>query len=102
VPLVAAALLLACLALAGLIWHRRQGRENTAELDEAIGRVRDAIMELQWRQTVIPLAVIAALVLLATMARNPSRWALMLAALAAIAAGVALFVLRERRRRRTR
>ncbi len=59
-------------------------------------RVRD---EVQWRRAIIPAAVLAALILLFTLARNPSRWALLLAGLAAIAAGVALFVISERRRR---
>ena len=47
----------------------------------------------------IPVAVLIALVLLATLARNPSRWALLLVALGALAAGVAVFVISERRRR---
>ncbi|MDQ3723290.1 MAG: hypothetical protein M3376_09545 [Actinomycetota bacterium] len=93
---IAAVLLLGCAALAIRIWHRRQGRERTAELDEAVARVR---AELQWRRAVIPVAVTAALLLLATLARNPSRWGLLLVALAAIAAGVAAFVVSERRRR---
>jgi len=99
VPVIAAALLLACIAFAAVIWHRRQGRENTAELDEAVGRVREGLRELQWRRAVIPVAVIAALVLLATLARNPSRWALLLVAFGALAVGVAVFVISERRRR---
>ena len=97
---VAAVVLMGCLGFALVVWHRRQGRENTAELDEAVGRVREGLGELQWRQAVIPVAVIAALVLLATLARNPSRWALLLVALGALAAGVAVFVISERRRRR--
>jgi len=96
VPFVAAIVLLACLAFALVLWHRREGRERTAELDEMLLRVR---AEVQWRRAVIPAAVLAALILLFTLARNPSRWALLLAALAAIAAGVALFVVSERRRR---
>ena len=95
-PFVAAIVLLACLAFALVLWHRREGRERTAELDEMLLRVR---AEVQWRRAVIPAAVLAALILLFTLARNPSRWALLLAALAAIAAGVALFVVSERRRR---
>ena len=97
--IVAALVLIACLAFAALIWHRRQGRENTAELDEAVGRVREGLQELQWRRAVIPVAVIAALVLLATLARNPSRWSLLLVALGALAVGVAVFVISERGRR---
>ena len=98
---VAAAVLLGCLGFALVVWHRRQGRENTAELDEAIGQVREGLQELQWRRAVIPVAVVAALVLLATLARNPSRWALLLVALGALAAGVTLFLISERRRRAT-
>lgn len=96
VHIVAAILLLGCLAFALVVWHRREGRERTAELDEMLTRVRE---EVQWRRAVIPAAVVAALVLLFTLARNPSRWALLLVGLAAIAAGVALFVVNERRRR---
>ncbi len=94
--LLAAIVLIGCAALAARIWHRRQGRERTAEFDDAVARVR---AELQWRQTVIPGAVILALVLLATLARNPSRWALLLVALAALAAGTTAFVVHERRGR---
>ncbi len=95
-PILAAVLLLGCLAFALVVWHRREGRENTAELDEMLTRVRQ---EVQWRRAVIPLAVIAALVLLFTLARNPSRWAVLLVGLGAIAAGVTAFVVSERRRR---
>ena len=97
--IVAALVLVACLAFAALIWHRREGRERTAELDEAVIRAREGLGELQWRRAVIPVAVLIALVLLATLARNPSRWALLLVALGALAAGVAVFVISERRRR---
>jgi len=93
---IAAVILIGCAILAARIWHGRQSREDTAELDDALTRVRE---ELQWRRAVIPAAAIAALLLLATLARNPSRWALLLVALAALATGVTLFVLRERRRR---
>ncbi len=96
VHLIAAIVLIGCAVLAVRIWHRRQGRERTAEFDEALTRVRE---ELQWRRAVIPAAVVAALVLLFTLARNPSRWALLLVALAALAAGVTAFVVHERRRR---
>ncbi len=95
-PILAAVLLLGCLAFALVVWHRREGRENTAELDEMLTRVRQ---EVQWRRAVIPLAVIAALVLLFTLARNPSRWAVLLVGLGAIAAGVTAFVVSERHRR---
>ena len=98
-PVIAALLLVACLAFAAVLWHRRQGRENTAELDEAIGHVREGLREVQWRRAVIPLAVVLALGLIATLARNPSRWALLLVALGVLAAAVAAFVVSERRRR---
>ena len=97
--IIAAVLLLACLAFAAVLWHRRQGRENTAELDEALTQAREGLRELQWRRAVIPVAVVAALGLIATLARNPSRWALLLVALGALAAGVVVFVISERRRR---
>jgi len=93
---IAAVVLIGCAFLAVRIWHGRQDREDTAELDAALTRVRE---ELQWRRAVIPVAAIAALLLLATLARNPSRWALLLVALAALGAGVAWFVVSERRRR---
>jgi len=99
VHIVAAVVLLACLAFAIVVWHRREGREETAELDETITRAREGLRELHWRRAVIPAAIVVALALLATMARNPSRWALLLVALGAIAAGVAVFVVSERRRR---
>ncbi len=95
-PILAAIVLLACIAFALVVWHRREGRESTAELDEMLTRVRE---EVQWRRAVIPGAVLLAVVLLFTLARNPSRWALLLAGLAALAAGVAFFVVSERRRR---
>ena len=99
-PLVAAIVLIGCTVLAITIWHRRQGRENTAELDEAVARAREELSEkLEWKRAVLPGAAILALVLLATLARNPSRWALLLVALGALAAGVAVFVVRERRSR---
>ena len=102
-PLVAAIVLIGCAVLAATIWHRRQGRENTAELDEAVARVREELKEnLEWKRAVLPGAALLALVLLATLARNPSRWALLLLALAALAAGTTVFVVRERRSRADR
>ena len=99
-PLIAAIVLIGCAVLAARIWYRRQGRENTAELDEAVARVRESIREeLPWRRAVLPVAALVALGLLATLARIPSRWPLLLVALAALAAGVTVFVVRERRRR---
>jgi Na+/H+ antiporter NhaD/arsenite permease-like protein len=99
-PLVAAIVVIGCTVLAVRIWHRRQGRERTAEFDDAVARVREELKEkLEWQRAVLPAAAILALVLLATLARNPSRWALLLVALAALAAGTTVFVVRERRRR---
>ncbi len=98
-PLLAAIVLIGCAILAARIWHRRQGRDNTAELDEAVARIRESVREeLPWRRAVLPAAAIVALLLLATLARIPSRWPVLLLALGALAAGVTLFVVRERRR----
>ena len=97
-PLVAAIVVIGCTVLAVRIWHRRQGRERTAEFDDAVARVREELAgTLAWKRAVLPGAAILALVLLATLARNPSRWALLLLALAALAAGTTAFVVRERR-----
>jgi len=99
-PVIAAIVLIGCAALAATIWYRRQGRENTAELDDAVARVREELGEkLEWKRAVLPGAAIVALGLLATLARNPSRWALLLVALGALAAGTTAFVVHERRRR---
>jgi Na+/H+ antiporter NhaD/arsenite permease-like protein len=83
--------------LALLIWRAREGRERTSELDDALARVRE---EIDWRGPAIALAVIVALGLVAALARNPSRWPVLLLALAALAAAVAAIVLRTRRRDR--
>lgn len=99
-PLIAAIVVIGCTVLAVRIWHRRQGRERTGEFDDAVARAREELKEkLEWKRAVLPGAAILALVLLATLARNPSRWALLLVALGALAAGVTVFVIRERRSR---
>ncbi len=99
-PVIAAIVLIGCAALAATIWYRRQGRENTAEFEDAVTRVREELEgKLEWKRAVLPGAAILAVVLLATLARNPSRWALLLLALAALAAGTTAFVVHERRNR---
>ena len=100
-PIIAAFVLLLCLAFAVVVWHRREGRERTAELDELLTRARE---EVQWRRAVIPAAIVAALILLFTLARNPSRWALLLAGLVMLAlwgTRRGRSYLRRRRRRRS-
>ena len=94
-PLVAAVVLLACVAVrpARLVAARALGAP--AELDEAIERIREQVRR---PPAVIGGAVLVALALVAAMARNPSRWALLLLALAALAVAVGVYVVRERRR----
>ena len=94
-PLVAAAVLLACVLFALLVWSRRERWERPPELDEAIERIREQVRR---PPAVIGGAVLVALVLVAAMVRNPSRWALLLVALAALAVAVGVYVVRERRR----
>ena len=97
-PLVAAVVLAGCLTLAWLILRGRQGRrefERDPEIDDALERMRAWVRR---PRVVIAGAAIVALALVAAMARNPSRWAVLLLALAALGAGVAVYVVRERRR----
>jgi Na+/H+ antiporter NhaD/arsenite permease-like protein len=102
-PVVAAIVLLGCIALTTMILRGRQGRreieyERPEELEEALERLRE------WRRrpaVVIAGAVLFGLVLIGVMARNPSRWPVLLLALGVLAAGVtALLVLQRRRRER--
>lgn len=100
-PFVAAIVLLGCIALTLRILRRRQGRpeveyERPPELDEALERLRE------WRRrpaVVISGAVIVGLGLIGVMARNPSRWPVLLLALAVLAAGVTALLVTQRRRR---
>jgi Na+/H+ antiporter NhaD/arsenite permease-like protein len=101
VPIVAAIVLLGCIALMLLILRGRQGRseveyERDPEFEEALERMRAWIRR---PAVVIAGAVIVGLGLIATMARDPSRWAVLLLALAVLAAAVAGVLVAQRRKR---
>lgn len=97
--IVAAVLLVGCVSLALLIWRGRQGpRERDPELDEALERLRQQLRErLRGPGAMIAAAVIVALLLVATLVRNPNRWALLLLALAVLGAAVAFALIKRRR-----
>ncbi|CAA9526931.1 MAG: hypothetical protein AVDCRST_MAG67-3750 [uncultured Solirubrobacteraceae bacterium] len=102
-PVIAAIVLLGCIALTLLILRGRQGNrdvehepERDPELDEALERMR---RWLRRPAAVIAGATIVGVGLIATLARNPSRWAVLLLALGVLAAGVTGFLLAQRRRR---
>lgn len=98
-PIVAAVVLLGCIALTVLILRRRQGRreiEYEPELEEALERVRALVRR---PAVVITAAVIVGFALIAVLARNPNRWAVLLLALAVLVAGVTAFLVSERRGR---
>jgi chaperonin GroEL (HSP60 family) len=100
VPFVAAVLLLGCVALTLLIVRGRRGRverayEREPEVEEALERIRAWVRR---PAVVIAGAGVVALALVAALARNPSRWALLLVALAALGAAVTTYVLRSRGR----
>ena len=100
-PFVAAIVLLGCIALTWLILRRRQGRsevepERDPELEEALERMRAWIRR---PGVVIAGAAIVGLGLIVAMARNPSRWAVLLLALTVLAAGVAGYLVMQRRKR---
>ena len=100
-PFIAALVLLGCIALTIVILRGRQGRRETEyerpeELEQALERFR------AWRRrpaVVITAAVLLGLVLIAVMARNPSRWPVLLLALAVLGAGVTAMLVTQRRRR---
>jgi hypothetical protein len=102
VPIVAAVVLAGCIGLTLLILRGRQGRpeveyERSPELDEAIERMRE------WARrppVVIAGAAVVALGLIFALARNPSRWAVLLLTLAVLVAGVAGYLVSQRRRDR--
>ncbi|MGI8730776.1 MAG: hypothetical protein ACR2LK_12455 [Solirubrobacteraceae bacterium] len=88
----AAALIAGCALLALRIWQRQQGREHTAEFDEALERLREQIP----RERVLAIGAGIVLVLtLAVTARNPSRWPVLLGVLVAL--GVGFFLVRRHR-----
>lgn len=100
-PIIAAVVLLGCIALTLLILRGRVPRsereyEREPEVEEALERMRAWVRR---PAVVIAGAVIVALGLIAAMARNPSRWAVMLLALAVLAVAVAGYLVNQRRRR---
>jgi Na+/H+ antiporter NhaD/arsenite permease-like protein len=101
VHIVAAVVVIGCLALTLLILRAREGRrevtqERDPELDDALERMRRWVRR---PAVVVTGAVIVGLGLIAVLARNPSRWAVLLLALAVLAAGVTGFLVMQRRRR---
>lgn len=101
VPIVAAIIVLGCIGLTLLILRGRRGRreleyERDPELDEALERMRTW---LRRPAAVVSAAAIVGLGLIATLARNPSRWAVLLLALGVLVAAVTAFLVAERRRR---
>ena len=88
--------LLGCAYLAYRIARAQQGkRERDPEVEEALERLREG---LRRPAVVIAAAAIFALVLLGVLVRNPSRWPLLLLALAVLFTGVVVYVVAERRR----
>jgi hypothetical protein len=101
VPVIAAVVLAGCIALTLLILRGRTGRrevesERDPELDEALERMREWVRR---PPVVIAGATVVALGLIFALARNPSRWAVLLLALAVLVAGVTGYLVVQRRRR---
>lgn len=98
--IVAAVVLLGCIALTLLILRGRAGQrevpERDPDLDEALDRMR---AWLRRPAPVIAAATIVGLGLIAAMARNPSRWAVLLLALGVLVAGATGLIVVQRRRR---
>jgi Na+/H+ antiporter NhaD/arsenite permease-like protein len=99
VVIVAAVLFAGCVSLALLIWRGRRGpRERDPELEEALERLREQVREhVRGPRATIAAAALIAVLLVAALARNPSRWALLLFALAVLGAAVALALIKQRR-----
>jgi amino acid transporter len=101
VPVIAAVVLIGCIALTLLILRGRAGRrevehEHDPELDEALDRMREWVRR---PPVVVAGATVVALGLIFALARNPSRWAVLLLALAVLVAGVTSYLVVQRRRR---
>jgi Na+/H+ antiporter NhaD/arsenite permease-like protein len=95
VVIVATVLLAGCMSLALLIWRGRRGpRERDPELEEALERLRE---QVRAPRAMIAAAAVVAVLLVAAFARNPSRWALLLFALAVLGAAIALALIKRRR-----
>ncbi len=100
-PIIAAVVLLGCIALTLLILRGRVPRvevehERDPEVEEALERMR---VWIRRPAVVIAGAVIVGLGLVAAMARNPSRWAVLLLALAVLGVAVTSYLVMQRRRR---
>ena len=100
-PIIAAVVLLGCIALTLLILRGRMGRigvehERDPEVEEALERMR---VWIRRPAVVIAGAVIVGLGLVAAMARSPSRWAVMLLALAVLGVAVTGYLVTQRRKR---
>jgi chaperonin GroEL (HSP60 family) len=101
-PIIAALVLAGCIALTLMILRGRQGKreveyERDPEVDEALERMRAWVRR---PAAVIAGAAIVELALIAALVRNPSRWAIMLLALAVVAAAATGFLVTQRRRNR--
>jgi Na+/H+ antiporter NhaD/arsenite permease-like protein len=95
VVIVAAVVFAGCAFLAVLIWRGRRGpRERDPELEEALERLRE---RMHGPRAIIAVAAVVAVLLVAALARNPSRWPLLLFALAVLGAAVALALIKRRR-----
>jgi hypothetical protein len=102
-PIVAAALVIGCIALTLVIARGRRGRVERPELDPEIGEALERMRaSLRRPRVVVAGAALVALLLIAALARNPGRWALMLLALAVLGAATTAYVLRSRARERGR
>ena len=100
-PVIGAVVLLGCIALTLLILRARRDRreidhERDEELEEALERMRAWVRR---PGVVIAGATIVGLALIAALARNPSRWAVLLLALGVLVAGVTGYLVSQRRRR---
>lgn len=100
-PVIAAVVLLGCIALTLLILRGRQDRrENDHERDEELEQALEKMRAWVRRPgVVIAGATIVGLALIAALARNPSRWAVLLLALGVLVAGVTGYLVSRRRRR---
>ncbi len=97
-PLVALLVLGGCALLAHRILRAQQGgreRERDPDVEEALEQIRVA---LRRPAVVIAAALVFALALVAVLIRNPSRWPVLLLALAVLFTGVVMYVVAERRR----
>ncbi|HUR86004.1 MAG TPA: hypothetical protein VMY78_11720 [Solirubrobacteraceae bacterium] len=96
IALAALIVLSGCALLAHRILRAQHGRrERDPDVEEALEQIRVA---LRRPAVVIAAASVFALVLVAVLVRNPSRWPVLLLALAVLFSGVVMYVVAERRR----